>query len=361
MQYLGVPIASKRLSALECAKLVDRVIERIRGVGTRKLSYAGRLVLVKSVLSTLHCYWARIFILPASILNKVEALCRSFLWQGKESAHSPPLISWSTWKEGGLGIIDLRRWNRAALGKYIWWISHKKDHLWVKWVHSIYIKNSDWMSYTPKPYSSWSWRKICAVKDLLQEGFHGHWWLKEGNDYSIQQGYRWLGEEEVPKCWAKFVWNNMCLPKHCFIGWIAANERLLTNDRLNHFHTHSDSLCYLCGLVDEDYSHLFFNCNYSKRCVKLLSLCVDIIIPTVDVIQWWIKLRIRSLLKKKILAALLQGLVYKIWEARNHCRIEFVIASPELFVSHVRKEVMSRVDFICNPADRARIRQWLHQ
>ncbi|XP_074302913.1 uncharacterized protein LOC141637248 [Silene latifolia] len=362
-RYLGVPIASKRLSALECDKLVDRVIERIKAVGTRKLSYAGRLVLIKSVLSTLHCYWAKIFILPASILNKVEALCRSFLWQGKESANSPPLISWSTCckskKEGGLGIIDLRRWNRAALGKYIWWISHKKDHLWVKWVHSIYIKNSDWMSYQPKPYSSWSWRKICGVKDILQAGFHGQWWLKEGNAYSIQQGYQWLGDADVPKVWAKFVWKNLSIPKHCFIGWLVANERLLIKDRLQQFHIISDPICHLCGLEDEDHMNLFFNCIYSSRCVQILSLRLDIIIPTGDFIQWWLKLRVRSLLKKKIIAALIKGLAYKIWEVRNHCRFESVIARPEFIVSQVRKEVLSRIDFMCKPTDRVRIRQWL--
>ncbi|XP_074270197.1 uncharacterized protein LOC141593143 [Silene latifolia] len=255
-RYLSVPIASKRLSALECAKLVDK---------------------------------------------------------GKESANSPPLIAWSTCckskKEGGLGVIDLRRWNRAALGHF--------------------------------------------------KRFHGQWWLKEGKSYSIQQGYQWMGVPDDSKVWAKFVWNNLSLPKHCFIGWLVSNERLLIKDRLQHFHLTSDSVCHLCGMEDEDHRHLFFRCVFSNRCVQVLSFRLDVSIPTTNVIQWWLKLRIRSLFKKKLIAALIQGLAYKIWEARNRCRFESVVSRPKVIVTQLREEVYNRIVHLCKATDRERIRQWL--
>ncbi|XP_074277809.1 uncharacterized protein LOC141601425 [Silene latifolia] len=55
-KYLGVTVAPKRLSVLDCSCLVDKVVDRIKGLGARQLSYAGRLVLVKAVFSTLHNY-----------------------------------------------------------------------------------------------------------------------------------------------------------------------------------------------------------------------------------------------------------------------------------------------------------------
>ncbi|XP_074290547.1 uncharacterized protein LOC141617262 [Silene latifolia] len=55
-KYLGVPISVKKLFVLDCNMLVEKVVDRIRSLGTKKLSYAGRLVLSKSVLSTLHSY-----------------------------------------------------------------------------------------------------------------------------------------------------------------------------------------------------------------------------------------------------------------------------------------------------------------
>ena len=55
-KYLGANISPKRLSVKDCNGLVDKIISRIKGLGFRKLSYAGRIVLIRSVLSTLHCY-----------------------------------------------------------------------------------------------------------------------------------------------------------------------------------------------------------------------------------------------------------------------------------------------------------------
>lgn len=43
---------------------------------------------------------------------------------------------------------DCLMWNQAAIGKYIWQISQQKeDVLWIKWVHNVYIRDSDWWEY----------------------------------------------------------------------------------------------------------------------------------------------------------------------------------------------------------------------
>ncbi|XP_074291146.1 uncharacterized protein LOC141617914 [Silene latifolia] len=44
-KYLGVPISSQKLTKNEGMKLLDKMVARIRGWGTRHLSYAGRLTL----------------------------------------------------------------------------------------------------------------------------------------------------------------------------------------------------------------------------------------------------------------------------------------------------------------------------
>ncbi|XP_074306305.1 uncharacterized protein LOC141641547 [Silene latifolia] len=106
-KYLGVQISHKRLTKLDCNVLVDRMLLRIRGWNKRKISYSGRLVLVKSVLATIHNYWSQIFILPMGVIDRIKALCRNFLWEGGEGYSKAPLVAWSTLckgKEyGGLG------------------------------------------------------------------------------------------------------------------------------------------------------------------------------------------------------------------------------------------------------------------
>ncbi|XP_074292235.1 uncharacterized protein LOC141619108 [Silene latifolia] len=135
-KYLGVNIYPKMLGVNDCQCLIDKITTRIRGLGARKLSYAGRVVVIKAVLSTLHNYWARIFILPKTILTRIEFLWRQFLWHGIEMKESPSLVAWDQIckpiKKGGLGLKHLYWWNIAAVAKYVWWIAKKTDHLWVR-------------------------------------------------------------------------------------------------------------------------------------------------------------------------------------------------------------------------------------
>ncbi|XP_074277932.1 uncharacterized protein LOC141601537 [Silene latifolia] len=44
-KYLGVPISSKKITKFEGHKLIERIVLRIRSLGARHLSYAGRLIL----------------------------------------------------------------------------------------------------------------------------------------------------------------------------------------------------------------------------------------------------------------------------------------------------------------------------
>ncbi|XP_074283597.1 uncharacterized protein LOC141608138 [Silene latifolia] len=215
-RYLGVNVSPKRLYIMDCNCLVDKVVDRIRRMGSRQLSYAGRVVLIKSVLSTLHSYWARIFILPKTVIRNIEAICRDYLWHGKDSGSKPALVAWGkicrSKKKGGLGIKDLLLSNCAAVGKYVWWIEKKEDHLWVKWVHAIYIKGTRWKDYEPPVNSSWAWRKICQTKNILKDCI----W-SQSVSYSISLGYNWLVSITDNVDWYAWQLNNWILPKHGFI------------------------------------------------------------------------------------------------------------------------------------------------
>lgn len=58
-------------------------------------------------------------------------------------------------------------WNNAAVGKLVWHIGCGKDDLWVKWVHSIYIKGANWWTYKSRAGASWSFKQIGKVKEEL--------------------------------------------------------------------------------------------------------------------------------------------------------------------------------------------------
>ncbi|KAL3646608.1 hypothetical protein CASFOL_009575 [Castilleja foliolosa] len=98
---------------------------------------------------------------------------RFSLYQRKTTA----LVSWAgvclPKTEGGLGFRDLKSWNTSLLAKCFWDIHLKKDSLWVKWVHSIFLRGDksvwDWKTFRD---DSPLLKRILAIRDLviLREG-----------------------------------------------------------------------------------------------------------------------------------------------------------------------------------------------
>lgn len=115
VKYLGVPLISTRLQHQECKILVERVRDRIGDWRNKSLSFAGRLQLVISVMSSMHVYWSSVFILPSSITYDIDKIMRGFLWCQGDLKHGKTKVAWETVclpkTEGGLGIKSLHRWN----------------------------------------------------------------------------------------------------------------------------------------------------------------------------------------------------------------------------------------------------------
>ncbi|XP_074292160.1 uncharacterized protein LOC141619018 [Silene latifolia] len=206
-------------------------------------------------------------------------------------SHSPALVAWDKVylpkTQGGLGVCDLRRWNVAVVGKYVWWIMNKKDHLWVKWVHCVYIKDVAWHDYKPSQGSSWAWKRICRIKDQLLAGYVNNGWLTEDGEYSIPKGYQWLGTATPVVTWYKCISNSINVPKQQFIGWLWIQSRLLTKDRLCSMGIGSDSQCELCDAAVESHDHLFFGCEFIKRCLQLVNGWCHGAIPSQQLMDWW--------------------------------------------------------------------------
>ncbi|XP_074313986.1 uncharacterized protein LOC141649190 [Silene latifolia] len=238
-------------------------------------------------------------------------------------------------EQGGLGVCDLRRWNVAAVGKYVWWLMNKKDHLWVKWVHSIYLKGMDWTVYKPSQGSSWAWKRICRVKDRLISGYINHDWLETDGSYSIASGYNWLGEEEPKVDWHDLNAAIRATPKHRFIDWLYVQNRLLTKDRLSRLFNCSELLCSLCLDADEDHDHLFFSCSYSKKVLLLIQEWTGL-----EVLRGTFELVASSNpQRRKVTTLIVQALTYHIWWARNNCHFNQLVWHPKIVGKRVQSDV----------------------
>ncbi|WMV47061.1 hypothetical protein MTR67_040446 [Solanum verrucosum] len=179
-RYLGLPLSSKKWNKLECHQLILKITNRIKTGHVVQLSYAGRLQIINVVLFFIHNFWGAVFILPQSVLKKL-------LWQ----------------------------------------LSEKKDSLWVRWVHGIYIKadGNIWAHKAPVD-SSWYWRKINSIKESMLNWYtNGRYNLTPGGKYSITRSYnKLLGQQRRWKI-AELVWTIVAQPKHMFILWLAEQRR----------------------------------------------------------------------------------------------------------------------------------------
>ncbi|CAN1159810.1 LINE-1 reverse transcriptase homolog [Linum perenne] len=110
-KYLGMPLTTGKLRRCDCKNLVDRITRKVTDWKARKLSYAGKLQLIETVVGGTLNYWMSNFLIPASIIKDVEKLCSSFLW-GFEVGQGRAKVAWNVVakprSEGGLGIKDFR-------------------------------------------------------------------------------------------------------------------------------------------------------------------------------------------------------------------------------------------------------------
>ncbi|GJS08704.1 putative reverse transcriptase domain, reverse transcriptase zinc-binding domain protein [Tanacetum coccineum] len=110
-------------------ELTDRIRSRIKDWKNKSLSAAGRLQLVRSVIGSMHVYWALVFILPTRILLELKQLMRGFLWCQGDMRKCKVKVSWEVVclpkNEGGLGLRRLELFNKALMvavanGAWIW-------------------------------------------------------------------------------------------------------------------------------------------------------------------------------------------------------------------------------------------------
>ncbi|GJS01701.1 hypothetical protein Tco_0318209 [Tanacetum coccineum] len=80
VKYLGVPLVTSWLVFRDCKELIEKVHARVDDWKNKFLSAAGRLQLIRSVLSSMYIYWASMFILPSRVLLDIEQIIRRFLW-----------------------------------------------------------------------------------------------------------------------------------------------------------------------------------------------------------------------------------------------------------------------------------------
>ncbi|XP_019251222.1 PREDICTED: uncharacterized protein LOC109230152 [Nicotiana attenuata] len=319
-KYLGVPLAPKKLSNQQCWPLVEKITARISCWTSKLLSFAGRLQLIKSVIFGMQSYWAQ-----ADISRRA-------------------LVAWDKvclpQTMGGLNVINLCNWNRAAIMKHLWAITKKKDCLWIRWVHSYYIKNRR-IDTMPIPKSAtWVVRKIIEQRKFIlnlptlqgnvQERLESLQ-ITSGK-FSIKNLYNLQTPQDQKVYRKSLILHPHIHPRHKFNMWLAIQRRLPTVDRLQKIGIQVAQVCVFCGQEEEIFEHLFFECSYTSAVWKRLLnwMRIQRQIQTWEEELQWVTYHAR---KKKgignIIVAVFGMLLHSLWRDRNSIRFQNGSTSAE--------------------------------
>ncbi|XP_021994626.1 uncharacterized protein LOC110891242 [Helianthus annuus] len=176
VRYLGVPLISSGLVYKDCSVLMESLDKRIKHWRNKLLSFAGRLQLIVSVLSSMHIFWSSVFLLPNRVIHELEAKMRNFLWSQDVAFHrGKAKVSWKVVclpkYEGGLGIRRLGDVNKALMTKHIWSIITNRNSLWVEWVHSYRLRGKNFWISKVVSNSCYSWRKLLQLRPQMRQFF----------------------------------------------------------------------------------------------------------------------------------------------------------------------------------------------
>lgn len=137
VRYLGVPLISGKLKGGDCQALIDKITSRIKSWTAKYQTFAGRLLLIDSVLNTMVNFWLSVFQLPKKVIKAVERICTSYLLNGVSDSAKRAKVAWSKVclpkTEGDLGLKDLYTWNKSHLARQLGLLLCESGFLGLQW------------------------------------------------------------------------------------------------------------------------------------------------------------------------------------------------------------------------------------
>jgi len=134
-KYLGMPLSDSRLKRDDYQPIIDSLISKFSGWKIGWIAIAGRLVLVRVVLSAIPTFQMLAIAHPKWLDKIINRIRRSFLWVGECTATgSKCLVRWSSvcrpTENGGLGIHDLAIHGHALRMRWLWQNQANPDKPW---------------------------------------------------------------------------------------------------------------------------------------------------------------------------------------------------------------------------------------
>lgn len=188
--YLGAPIYRGRCKASYFDPLIQKILRKIEGWTAKFLSFAGKMTLVKSVLTSLQLHTLSCTAVPKAVVLRIERAIKSLLWN-KNGAQRLHWLNWNKvclpFQEGGLGIRSIADTIKGLQGKLAWNIMTGTS-LWSKLLMQKYGRGRIFDPGTQQNASK-LWKELQPHFQSLQ---NMHQWIVGKGNFSFWRD-NWTG------------------------------------------------------------------------------------------------------------------------------------------------------------------------
>ncbi|XP_074291961.1 uncharacterized protein LOC141618783 [Silene latifolia] len=287
-RYLGLPLFNARITQDMYQPLLDKLKASIQHWANKNLSYAGKTLLVNSVIFGLNNFWGASILFPKVVIKKINKICNDFLW----------------------GISDGTR----------------------RWVQTYVLKGQSIWLARQTISNSWYWNNVVKMKDLLLN----------------IAGSSTLAMQLLERCThhARFDTNAACdlvrsrrepaLAFYCSLQSLPTVAKLITRGLF------LANRCVLCECSMEDTHHVFFNCPYSRQVWAAVATWVHLPLSfSLDTIVQVFLSEFRNGKKK----ACLMASFHFIWKERNSRIFKGTKSSSDSLCIVIKRAVSLQLHF----------------
>ncbi|EOY20770.1 Ribonuclease H protein [Theobroma cacao] len=171
--------------------------------------------------------------MPLSICQKIERLCRNFLWGSDESHRKIHLIKWEQLcrpkDEGGMGIRKLKLMNEAFLLKLLWQLRERQKVLWARILCKRYnINTTRRLESIQRSGASNLWTAVSRLWPVVASATRCV--IGDGMSVNFSKD-KWLGDRTLAKI--------TCRVAHPALDKVVVKDFLSPNGHWDH-----DKLCH---------------------------------------------------------------------------------------------------------------------
>ncbi|CAA7053967.1 unnamed protein product [Microthlaspi erraticum] len=350
-KYLGLPESFGRKKKDLFSLIVDRIRQRAVSYSSRRLSTAGKVILIKSVLSAIPTYSMTCFKLPVSLSRVLQGkYCKNQQFLDVPTSNSS--------SHGWRGVLIGRDLLVEQLGKTIgsghntsiWkdsWLSHTSP---IRPIGPPTLQNKDAMVDSLMIGSKWNKEKIeelfpqylpliMSIRPSIKGAQDAYVWIpSKSGVYTAKTGYhiaRALKENQSENQQSSINWNadiwlgNFSLKLKIFL-WKILQRALPTGENLLNRGMFENVCCAHCGEL-ETTEHLFFLCYFARKVWSLAPSTTTLDLSSIS-FEESIKIlkRLICLPPSGITSGpLFPWICWTIWSARNYRIFEDRSFSPE--------------------------------